>query len=99
MDEAVNKTLDMVDLDETLLVVTADHGHTMSISGYQSRGADIVGVVDNQNATDDKPYMILSYANGKGFYSNLQVEKENVTRKNPETQEPGFTDFSHHYPS
>ena len=42
-DRAIEKALDMVEISETLIIVTADHGHTMSMSGYQSRGADIRG--------------------------------------------------------
>ncbi len=41
LDKAVEKALSMVDTKETLIIVTADHGHTMSMSGYQTRGADI----------------------------------------------------------
>jgi len=98
LDQAVNKTLSMVNLDETLVIVTADHGHTMSIAGYQTRGADIRGTVDNQDGDDGKPYMILAYAQGKGFYHNLQGDgKHNVSRMNPDNL--NFTDFQYNYPS
>ncbi len=30
-------------LDESLIIVTADHAHTMTISGYPHRGNDIIG--------------------------------------------------------
>ncbi len=42
-DLAVETALSMINLDETLVIVTADHGHTMEMSGYQTRGADIRG--------------------------------------------------------
>ena len=41
MDEAIEAAYNMVDLDETLIIVTADHGHTMSHAGYPTRGSDI----------------------------------------------------------
>jgi len=42
-DNAIKATLDLVNLEETLIVVTADHGHTMTMSGYQSRGINVLG--------------------------------------------------------
>ena len=55
--------------EETLVIVTADHSHTMSLSGYADRGADIRGL-GRDNALDDLPYTILSYASGPSFYQH-----------------------------
>jgi len=43
LDLAVKTAFEMTDSKETLIIVTADHGHTMTMAGYQSRGADIRG--------------------------------------------------------
>ena len=43
MDLAVEQALKMTNREDTLIIVTADHGHTMEMSGYQSRGSDIRG--------------------------------------------------------
>lgn len=43
MDEAVKKALEMTDSSDTLIIVTSDHSHTLSINGYADRGADIFG--------------------------------------------------------
>lgn len=70
----------MVDLQETLIVVTADHSHTLSLSGYTERGNDVRGL--SQDLPDDNlPYTILSYANGPSFYKHYKPdENNNVTR-------------------
>ncbi|KAL4237016.1 hypothetical protein ACF0H5_005400 [Mactra antiquata] len=52
---------------DTLTIVTADHGHTLSISGYPSRGNGIFDKVDTSLAQDGKPYTTLLYANGQGY--------------------------------
>lgn len=80
LDEAVETALNMVNLDETLVIVTADHGHTMTFAGYQSRGSDVRGLVDLKEAEDSKPYLTLSYANGQGFKDHLVAEDQEVKR-------------------
>lgn len=54
----------MTNEEDTLIVVTADHAHTMSISGYPSRGSNILTKL--QGADDGLPYSTLGYANGPG---------------------------------
>lgn len=74
---AVEKAAAMVG-DDTLIIVTADHSHTFTMSGYPTRGNPILGlVITNEDATsmpakepvkakDGKPYTTLGYANGPG---------------------------------
>ena len=63
---------------ETLIVVTADHSHTLTIGGYSVRGNDILGKVrmldraGQPKETPDldgqaQPYTTLAYANGPGW--------------------------------
>lgn len=43
MEDAVKRTLELTDEKDTLLVVTSDHTHTLSINGYPFRGTNIFG--------------------------------------------------------
>ncbi len=74
---AVDKAVSMVDLGETLIMVTADHSHVFTIAGYPSRGNPILDLVRGNDhsgeptntpslALDNRPYTTLSYANGPG---------------------------------
>ena len=78
MAKAVQTALDKVNLDETLIIVTADHSHVFTIAGYPTRGNPILGKVVGNDASgdpktepelamDDLPYTTLGYTNGRGF--------------------------------
>jgi alkaline phosphatase len=63
-DKAVQAAVDMTDESETLIVVTADHSHTMTLSGYNQRGKGLFKLNDGIEGLNDKPYVTISYANG-----------------------------------
>lgn len=62
-----------------MIVVTADHAHTMTVAGYPSRGNDILGVVDTAVGMDGIPYTTISYANGKAISISPQGKRVDVT--------------------
>lgn len=83
LSNAVRAALSKVDLRETLILVTADHSHTMTIAGYPARGNNILGLVrevlDNGNIEDSphtdgagQPYTTLGYANGSGYRKGIR---------------------------
>lgn len=43
MEDAVRVAVSMTDERDTMIVVTADHTHTLSINGYPDRGSNIFG--------------------------------------------------------
>ncbi|CAJ93279.1 Alkaline phosphatase [Cupriavidus necator] len=71
-DDAIKRALSMVDLSNTMIVVTADHDHTMTINGYSHRGNPILGTATDiktrqpATAADGLPYTTLVFGNGGG---------------------------------
>jgi alkaline phosphatase len=70
-DNAIKVALDKVKLEETLVIVTADHSHTLTISGYPRRGNPILDTIVEPDGKaklgkDGKPITTLGYANGPG---------------------------------
>lgn len=77
--EAVATAAAMTSERDTLIVVTADHGHTLRIGGYPTRGNPILGLVIENDASgvarsdaerdlNGKPYTTLGYLNGPGYH-------------------------------
>lgn len=76
--EAIEAALAMVDLDETLVIVTADHDHVITFSGHCGRGTPVTGLCmgissgqvehdgEPELAGDGKPYTVVNYLNGPG---------------------------------
>jgi alkaline phosphatase len=74
MDDAVAYAVEVTDPDDTLIIVTADHSHTLTIAGYPQRGADILGLckricsstaiacLKNQGSHLLNLYFIISFA-------------------------------------
>lgn len=70
-DAAVAAALRRVSLDDTLVIVTADHSHAFTIAGYPRRNNPILGLVRDVDgqvalARDGAPYTTLGYMNGPG---------------------------------
>lgn len=69
-DEAIKAALGKVDLSNTLIVVTADHDHTMAFNGYGKRGTPVLGNNVNYQTgkqsldADGVPYATLVFGNG-----------------------------------
>lgn len=70
MDEAVEMAKKMTNSVDTLIVVTADHSHTMTINGYPSRHTDILGLGDYSDE-DYMPFTTILYGNGPGYRSTV----------------------------
>jgi len=71
LDQAVRAAASMTNPEETLIIVTADHSHNLSIVGYPRRNNSILDVVvgvDGRVAKglDGKAMTTLAYANGPG---------------------------------
>jgi alkaline phosphatase len=92
MDDAVKVALAATNPRDTLIVVTADHSHVLTMAGYPSRNNPILGLADDgagkpAMALDNKPYTTLSYANGPGAATEGNA-RENLS--NVDTTAPDY---------
>ena len=98
-DATIANVAKQVNSDDTLMIVTADHSHTLTMGGYPVRGnpiLDFVLVADKQGKPQNdymlsahgKPFTTLSYANGFGHcdeYDNNPTEGFKPCAKGLET--------------
>ena len=87
--DAVAYAMNSTDPEETLILSTADHGHTIAMNGYCGRGSPVTGLcyqIDPDGTehlstpnygTDGATYTVISVGNGPGsilFVSRGEME-------------------------
>lgn len=84
LSKAVQRAVEMTSREDTLIVITSDHSHTMTLSGYPYRGSNILGH-PQISSKDQMPYSTLSYANGPSdkHYNKTSGMRYNLTNDNP----------------
>lgn len=91
LSEAVQAAADATSAQDTLILVTADHSHTLSFVGYPRRGNPILDKVRGSSGEDDGdgsyaldqlglPYTTLNYSNGPGFVGASAQQPEGPKR-------------------
>ena len=88
MADAVQVAVEMTSADDTLVVVTADHSHTLGFVGYPVRGNPILGLVRGEDGTPSTdanglPYTTLMYANGPGYAGPGRPDLSQVDTTDP----------------
>ncbi len=91
---AVRAAHEMTDPQQTLIIVTADHGHALAFGGYGERGNPITGLAmrPGEGAPEDRlmrdvtgqPMTVLSYYNGPGYRAGLRPDFEQVDPEDPD---------------
>ncbi|HZX80506.1 MAG TPA: alkaline phosphatase [Lysobacter sp.] len=91
LSDAVRAAMQATSADDTLILVTADHSHTLNFVGYPVRGNPILGKVRGSSGEGDGagayaadalglPYTTLSYANGPGYVGASTQQAEGPKR-------------------
>ena len=101
LSDAVRAARAATSADDTLIIVTADHSHTLNFVGYPVRGNPILGKVRGVGGEDGNrddyardlnglPYTTLNYANGPGYVgaSNAQAAGPKNSSTNPAATNP-----------
>jgi alkaline phosphatase len=95
-DEAIRIALTKVDLSNTLIVVTADHDHTMVINGYPKRDNNVLDLVYDYKTgqpakdADGMPYTVLSFGNGDNR-PDTRVSIDSLTVMDPNYHQEAVT--------
>lgn len=88
--DAVRAAIEATSESDTLILVTADHSHTLGFAGYAKRGNPILGKVVGSAGEDGAPgvandalglpYTTLAYLNGPGYAGATDQQAEGPKR-------------------
>jgi alkaline phosphatase len=91
---AIEAAHEMTDPQETLIVVTADHGHAMVFAGYPARGNPITGLVRRPDAdgkpgelqldNEGRPMTTLRYFDGPAYRGDARPDYDQVDPRHPD---------------
>ncbi|CAG9862906.1 unnamed protein product [Phyllotreta striolata] len=82
--EAIQKAVDMVDLSETLIIVTSDHDHSMQLTGYPDRRDGVMGTTKSK--IDNVGFSSLLYTTGGPNNYHFSVKNGSVVREDASKQ-------------
>lgn len=89
-DKAIETATKLVDIKDTLLIVTADHSTAFELVGYPTTYNPIFAAVDNTEwggSSDGLPYTSLLYATGPGFKVFANGKRENISKVDTESND------------
>ncbi|XP_072035051.1 alkaline phosphatase-like [Amphiura filiformis] len=92
-ERAIQKALDMVNLKDTLIIVTSDHAQAMSFVGYTGIGNPIFGLNDKEVDDEGIPWSTLQYTGGPGGAIERDTFRATDSRRdltNVDTADPDF---------
>lgn len=81
MEKAIQKARDITDPNETLIVVSSDHSHPLSIAGYPGRGTNILGINQHDTDVNGIKYTTLNYAAGTQQYLDEQGKRLDIENR------------------
>ena len=106
LSDAVRAATEMTSEDDTLILVTADHSHTLTFTGYPRRGNPILGKVEDGSRASTAnidptvlardatglPFTTLGYFSGPGYAgaTDQQPQGPKFLRKPPVTFQPSI---------
>lgn len=98
LDKAVKAALEMTDAADTLIIVTADHSHGLTINAGSTREEPILGLARkhgvNEPDKDGRPRLTLSYATGPGFQPAGAPAPTEDEALSPDFRQPALTPMS-----
>ncbi|GLV38224.1 Alkaline phosphatase 12 [Carabus blaptoides fortunei] len=92
IESALGLTKD--EADETLILVTSDHAHTVVFAGYADRDQGVLGVAQASKWGSKTPYTSLLYGTGGPNNFQFDVVDGQATRVDPSTTDTTSYEYS-----